>query len=117
MRDRTRASRNQTSLGCTGISHKIFASLYVPLSFYSTIATTNNNMRKPPGWPTRDYYDEERLKAIAEIRRALPEILEYGTEDDFVALIKKWRRDATPEELADWIRLFRASVREKRGLD
>ena len=57
------------------------------------------------------------MKAIAEIRRALPEILEYGTEDDFVALIKKWRSDATPEELADWIRLFRASVREKRGLD
>jgi len=74
-------------------------------------------MRKPPGSPTRDYYDEERLKAIAEIRRALPEILEYGTEDDFVQLVKQWRKNVTPEELADWIRLFRACVREKRGLD
>jgi hypothetical protein len=69
------------------------------------------------GGGTRDYYDEERLRAIAEIRKALPDLLEYGTEDDFVELIKKWRKDITSEELTDWIRLFRASVREKRGLD
>lgn len=74
-------------------------------------------MTKPPGPTRRDYYDEERLKAIAEIRRALPEILEYGTEDDFVELIKKWRKEVTPAELTEWIKLFRASVREKRGLD
>jgi len=65
----------------------------------------------------RDYYDQERLKAIAEICRILPEILEYGTEDDFVQLVKKWRKNVAPEELTDWVRLFRASVREKRGLD
>jgi hypothetical protein len=65
----------------------------------------------------RDYYDEERLRAIAEIRRALPDILEYGTENDFVELVKKWRKDIPADELRDWIRLFRASVREKRGLD
>jgi hypothetical protein len=74
-------------------------------------------MTKHPGGSKRNYYDEERLKAIAEIRRALPEILEYGTEDDFVELIKKWRKDVTPEELTEWIKLFRASVPEKRGLD
>jgi len=44
-------------------------------------------MRKRPRTGKREYYDEERLKAIAEIRRGLPEILEYGTEDDFVELV------------------------------
>lgn len=67
--------------------------------------------------PKRGYYDEERLKAIAEIRKALPDILEYGTEEDFVELVKKWRKEISAEELTDWIKLFRASVREKRGLD
>ena len=67
--------------------------------------------------PKRDYYDEERLRAISEIRRALPDLLEYGTEDDFVELVKKWRKDITPEELMEWIKLFRACVNEKRGLD
>ncbi len=65
----------------------------------------------------RDYYDEERLRAIAEIRRGLPDILEYGTEADFVELVKKWLKDITPEDLKEWIMLFRAAVREKRGLD
>lgn len=65
----------------------------------------------------RDYYDEERLKAIAEIRRGLSDILEYGTEEDFVELVKKWLKDIAPEDLKEWITLFRAAVREKRGLD
>ncbi len=65
----------------------------------------------------RDYYDEERLKAIAEIRRGLPDILEYGTEEDFVELVKKWLKDITAEDLKEWIMLFRDAVREKRGLD
>ena len=67
--------------------------------------------------PKPDYYDEDRLKAIAEIRRGLPDILEYGTEEDFVELVKKWINDITPEDLKEWIMLFRAAVREKRGRD
>ena len=66
---------------------------------------------------SRDYYDEERLKAISEIRRGLPDILEYGTEDDFVELVKKWLKEISSEDLKEWITLFRAAVREKRGLD
>ena len=65
----------------------------------------------------RDYYDEERLRAIAEIRRGLPDILEYGNETDFVELVKKWLKDIPAEDLKEWIMLFRAAVREKRGLD
>ena len=65
----------------------------------------------------REYYDEERLKAIAEIRRGLQDILEYGTEDDFVELVKKWLKEISSEDLKEWITLFRAAVREKRGLD
>ncbi len=65
----------------------------------------------------REYYDEERLKAIAEIRRGLPDILEYGTEEDFVELVKKWLKDITPEDMKEWVMLFRDAVREKRGLD
>jgi len=67
--------------------------------------------------PKPDYNDEERLKAIAEIRRGLPDILEYGTEEDFVQLVKKWLKDITPKDLREWITLFRAAVREKRGID
>ncbi len=74
-------------------------------------------MTKLSGGSKRDYYDEEKLRAIAEICKGLPDILEYGTEDDFVELVKKWRKGIAPEDLADWIKLFRASVREKRGLD
>ena len=68
-------------------------------------------------WRPKPDNDEERLKAIAEIRRGLPDILEYGTEDDFVELVKKWLKDVKPEDLREWITLFRAAVREKRGLD
>ncbi len=74
-------------------------------------------MAKQHWRPKPDYYDEDRLKAIAEIRRGLPDILEYGTEEDFVELVKKWLKDITPGDLKEWIMLFRAAVREKRGLD
>ena len=47
-------------------------------------------MAKRYGRPNTDYLDEKRIKAIEEIRRGLPTIVEYGTEDDFVRLIKQW---------------------------
>jgi hypothetical protein len=30
---------------------------------------------------------------------------------------KKWLKDLTPEDLKEWVTLFRVAVREKRGLD
>ena len=47
----------------------------------------------------------------------MPDIREYGTEADFVELVKKWLKDIAAEDLKEWVTLFRAAVREKRGLD
>ncbi len=43
-------------------------------------------------------------------------IAEYLGEDDFVSAVKGYKPDVTKEELQKWIMLFRAAVREKRGL-
>jgi hypothetical protein len=41
-------------------------------------------------------------------------ITEYLDEDSFVEAVKKF--NPTPDELKEWVRLFREIVREKRGL-
>lgn len=41
-------------------------------------------------------------------------IAEYLDEDAFVESVKEF--NPTPDELKEWVRLFREIVREKRGL-
>jgi hypothetical protein len=43
-------------------------------------------------------------------------IAEYLGEDDFVSAVKGYKPDMTKQGLQEWIMLFRAAVREKRGL-
>jgi len=65
--------------------------------------------------PPRDYIDQNKLQLKREAMEKLRNLLEYGTEDDFVAAVKSWRQDITADQLKEWIRLFRDAVREKRG--
>jgi hypothetical protein len=44
------------------------------------------------------------------------DILEYGTEEDFVALLKKQKPDIGKEELQVLIKQFHVCARERRGL-
>lgn len=46
-------------------------------------------------------------------RQKLADIVEFGTEADFVAAVKAYRPETGKEEL---IMQFRAGVRERRGL-
>ena len=73
-------------------------------------------MAKRPGPQSRTYIDENKARVQREAKEKLSEILVYGTETDFVAAVKAWKKDIHPEELQEWIKLFRACVREKRGL-
>jgi hypothetical protein len=64
----------------------------------------------------KTYIDENKVRVEREAREKLPDILEYGTESDFVEAVKAWKENIPPDELKDWIRLFHVCVREKRGL-
>jgi len=56
---------------------------------------------------------ERRRKEFAD---KLELIAEYLGEDDFVSAVKSYKPDVTKKELQEWVMLFRAAVREKRGL-
>lgn len=68
--------------------------------------------------PPRDYYDKEKLRKKRETLALLKDILEHtASEDDFVQAVKGVNPEISPDELVELIKLFRAFVREKRGLD
>jgi hypothetical protein len=68
--------------------------------------------------PPRDYYDKEKLRKKRETLALLKDILEHtASEDDFVQAVKGVNPEISPDELIELIKLFRAFVREKRGLD
>ena len=72
----------------------------------------------PPRWkpPKEERTDAETLRREQELRRKLADIVEFGTEADFVAALKAYRPEVGKEELKALIMQFRAAVREKRGL-
>ncbi len=72
-------------------------------------------MARTPKPPKTDEQREEerRRKNFAD---KLELIAEYLGEDDFVSAAKGYKPDMTKGELQEWIMLFRAAVREKRGL-
>ncbi len=66
---------------------------------------------------TRDYYDTEKLRKKKETLDLLREILENtADENEFTKAVKNVNPGVSPDELIDLIKLFRAYVREKRGL-
>jgi hypothetical protein len=72
----------------------------------------------PGRWKPRkeDRTDAEAVRCEREFQQDLSDILEYGTEDDFVAMLKIRKPDIGNEELRTLIMQFRVYVLEKRGL-
>ena len=64
----------------------------------------------------KDCIDRNKLRVLREARERLAELLDYGTEEDFVVAVKTWKPGVTPDELKDWIRRFHSARSEKRGL-
>lgn len=69
-------------------------------------------------WKPRkeDRTDAESIRREEALRRKLPDLVEYGTEEDLVAAVKAYKPDVGKEELQTLIMQFRDAVREKRGL-
>lgn len=72
----------------------------------------------PRRWkpPKEMRIDPEAARREREFQEDLSDILEYGTEDDFVEALKMHKPDIGKEELQRLIMQFRVYVREKRGL-
>ncbi len=66
--------------------------------------------------PKEDRTDAEAVRRENELRRKLADIVEFGTEQDFVAALKSYKPEIGTEELKALIMQFRAAVRERRGL-
>jgi hypothetical protein len=66
--------------------------------------------------PKEQRIDEETLRRKRELAEKLAFEVEYGTEEEFVAAVKKFKPEVGREELKDWITRFHAARREKRGL-
>ena len=63
-----------------------------------------------------DRTDAEVLRRKRELAEKLAFAVEYGTEDEFVAAVKKFKPDVGKEELKTWIMRFHDARRAKRGL-
>ncbi len=72
----------------------------------------------PRQWkpPKEDRTDAGAVHREREFKQDLRDILEYGTEDDFVVALKNYKPDIGKEELRQAIMQFHVYVREKRGL-
>ncbi len=70
-------------------------------------------MTRPRWKPPKDT-DEPRRRGEREDH--LADIVNYGTEEDFVTAVKTYNPAVSKEELRDLIMQFRDAVREKRGL-
>jgi hypothetical protein len=66
--------------------------------------------------PKEDRTDAETLRRKKELAEKLAFAVEYGTEEEFVADVKKFKPDVGKEELKTWIMRLRDARREKRGL-
>jgi hypothetical protein len=68
--------------------------------------------------PKSERTDAEILRRKRELAEKLAFAVEYGTEEEFVAAVKKFKPqvEVEKEELKDWIMRFHGARREKRGL-
>ena len=60
--------------------------------------------------------DQEKTRVEREARHIISDLLENGDEDKFVEYLKGWKPEMKPEQLQEWIMLFRAYHAEKRGV-
>ena len=72
----------------------------------------------PDRWkPPKDQRtDAEMVRRKKERAEKLAFAVEYGTDEEFVAAVKKFKPDVGNEELKAWIMWFHDARREKRGL-
>jgi undecaprenyl pyrophosphate synthase len=72
----------------------------------------------PRRWkpPKEHRTDAEAVRRKRELAEKLAFAVEYGTEQEFVDAVKKFKPDVEKEELKAWIMRFRDARREKRGL-
>ena len=72
----------------------------------------------PSRWkpPQEQRTDAETVRRKRELAEKLSFAVEYGTEDEFVAAVKKFKPEVGKEELKLWIKRFHDARREKRGL-
>jgi hypothetical protein len=73
---------------------------------------TRDKYWRPPTEVPPEVLEERNRKR--RFRDQLDLITEYLDEDSFVEAVKKF--NPTPDELKEWVRLFREIVREKRRL-
>ena len=66
--------------------------------------------------PKEDRTDAETIRRKKELAEKLAFVVEYGTEEEFVAAVKEFKPDVGKEELKLWIMRFHDARREKRGL-
>jgi hypothetical protein len=66
--------------------------------------------------PKEQRTDAEAIRRKKELAEKLTFAVEYGTEEEFVAEVKRFKPDVGKEELKAWIMRFRDARREKRGL-
>ena len=66
--------------------------------------------------PKSERTDAEAVRREQRYQQDMRDILEYGTEGDFVAFLKLNRPDLGKEELRALITQFHVYAREKRGL-
>jgi hypothetical protein len=55
----------------------------------------------------RNYIDENRIRAKEEAQEAIPDLVTFGDENDFVAYVKVWNPEITPEKLRELVILYR----------
>ncbi len=60
--------------------------------------------------------DAEAIRRKRELAEKLAFAVDYGTEEEFVAAVKKFKPDAGKEELKTWIKRFHDARCAKRGL-
>jgi len=66
--------------------------------------------------PKEQRTDAEIIRRKRELAEKLSFAVEYGTEEEFVADVKKFKPDVGKEELKAWIMRFHDARRAKRGL-
>lgn len=66
--------------------------------------------------PKSERTDAEALRKKKELAEKLAFAVEYGTEEEFVEAVKKFKPDVGKEELKAWTMRFHDARREKRGL-
>ena len=64
----------------------------------------------------KSYIDENKIRVKREAQSKIKDLLEYGSEDDFIEALKAWKKDISPKELQEFVNLYRIARIEKRGL-